>query len=492
LTTQPQRSLVLITVDCLRADHVGFLGYRGGTTPFLDSLAAQSWVFKNAVVAGTPTYYSFPAIMASRYPLAFGRDIVGLAPGESTLAATLRGAGYATAGFSAANPYLSRRFGYDQGFETFRDFLETEAAIPKKDSSAKNGTSLRSRVNIGLEKFCRSLGAGAIYDEAYFQYLQRAVAPPVSSLDTLRPFPSADLLVDQARSWLASSGQGPFFLWLHLMDPHSPYYPAQKSLALMGNARVTPSRARYLNAFWNRGNVGMKKLARHHEDILQLYDACIRWVDTQVERLAGVLRQFGRWENCVFALTADHGEEFLEHGGHYHAPTRLPEEITHVPVLLRAPGTRPRSAEAPFSLLHLAPTLLHALGAAAPESFQGKSYYSQMERGEDWEASAITECINGCTNPFQPANRIAPRLLAVRQRQYKLVVDFKEQRDRLFDLAVDAGECSPLPPDEARSIRRQLLQIARDHVESSHSHRDQRRRLSAWLQELKLGIVQSR
>jgi glucan phosphoethanolaminetransferase (alkaline phosphatase superfamily) len=65
-----QNSLILITIDCLRADHTGFLGYDKPTTPFLDSLARESFVFSHAVASGAPTYYSLPAILASRYPLA--------------------------------------------------------------------------------------------------------------------------------------------------------------------------------------------------------------------------------------------------------------------------------------------------------------------------------------------------------------------------------------------------------------------------------------
>ena len=74
---QGRPSLVLITVDCLRADHVGFMGYPRPTTPFLDTLANESVVVSTAIVAGAPTYYSFPAIFASRYPLDLGRDVVG-------------------------------------------------------------------------------------------------------------------------------------------------------------------------------------------------------------------------------------------------------------------------------------------------------------------------------------------------------------------------------------------------------------------------------
>src|SRR5438552_18963281 len=89
------RSLVLITIDCLRADHVGFLGYGRPTTPFLDSLAAESFVFSSAIAAGAPTYYSFPAIMASRPPLALGREVIGVATGEITLDSTIQAAGFA-------------------------------------------------------------------------------------------------------------------------------------------------------------------------------------------------------------------------------------------------------------------------------------------------------------------------------------------------------------------------------------------------------------
>src|SRR5215470_16803105 len=118
-----QKSVLLVTVDCLRADHVGFMGYKRPTTPFLDSLSAESFVLSTAITGGAPTYYSFPTILASRYPLALGRDQIGLAPGEASLATILKEAGYATAAFCAGNPYLSARFGYEQGFDVFEDFL---------------------------------------------------------------------------------------------------------------------------------------------------------------------------------------------------------------------------------------------------------------------------------------------------------------------------------------------------------------------------------
>ena len=92
---------------------------RGPTTPFLDFLAAESFAVPNAIVAGAPTYYSLPSVLASRYPLALGRDVLGIAPDEPTLASALKDAGYATAAFAAGNPYISSRFGYSRVLKHF-------------------------------------------------------------------------------------------------------------------------------------------------------------------------------------------------------------------------------------------------------------------------------------------------------------------------------------------------------------------------------------
>ena len=189
-----QKSIVLVTVDCLRADHVGFMGYGRPTTPFLDSLAAGSFVVPAAIVAGAPTYYSFPAILGSRHSLALGRDVLGLAPEESTLASVLKQAGYATAGISAANPYLSPQFGYDQGFDEFHDYLNDKPAPTSADVVTTAPNDWASRVNRKLQSMRPAMGPLKIlYDELYFRYCQHVT--PDQSVDDLRPYPTADRLV---------------------------------------------------------------------------------------------------------------------------------------------------------------------------------------------------------------------------------------------------------------------------------------------------------
>jgi arylsulfatase A-like enzyme len=485
-----QKSIVLVTVDCLRADHVGFMGYDRPTTPFLDSLAGESFVIPAAIVAGAPTYYSLPAILASRYPLALGRDVLGLGRDEPTLASVLKQAGYATAAFGAGNPYLSARFGYQQGFDTFRDFLP-EAGEPKPLANEKPnpvvGNGSASRLNRMLQNARARLGSlGAVYDELYFEYCQR-IAPAAESLDALRRFPAADVIVDSAGEWLSSIGDESCFLWLHLMDPHSPYCPKDEALALMGSQSIAPNRARYLNSFWNRSDVGARRFARHRDEVIALYDAGIRWVDEHVARLIASLRRSKRWDDCIFALTADHGEEFLDHGGRYHPPSNLMEELIHVPLLLRVPGSAKRDVgKSPFSLVHLAPTLLDAAKLPTPANVQGRSYWELLQRGESFDAVAISECVAGCTNPFHRENRMGPRVLSVRESRFKLVLHFDPAAEFLYDLEADPGEQAPLEPAAQKAVRRRLLEIAREHLRTSSEQRDGKARVRARLREVRL------
>jgi len=484
-----QKPIVLVTVDCLRADHVGFGGYQLPTTPFLDSIVAESFVFPAAIVAGAPTYYSFPAILASRYPLALGRDVLGLAPGEPSLASVLKQAGYATASFGAANPYISSRFGYEQGFDTFRDFLDGNTSTPlsKERITAASNAGWASRLNRRLERSRPSMGRfGLIYDELYFRYCQR-VTPVPNSLDTLRRFPAADVMVDAACQWLASLGEEPFFLWIHLMDPHAPYYPKGEAITLMGDAPVSPFRARYLNSFWNRSDLGPSRLARHRDEVVALYDAGVRWVDAQMSRLVETLRRSGKWSDCIFAFTADHGEEFLDHGERYHSPSRLMEELIRVPLLLRVPGcVKKEVTKAPFSMTNLAPTLLDAAQLPVPSAFWGNSYWPQIREGADYDAVAVSECIAGCTNPFRLQNRLGPRVLSIRETRYKLVLHFDPPAEHFYDLEADPGEQAPLAPGAQKAVRVRLLEIAREHLERSVGQRDVRARAQARLRELQL------
>ncbi|MGA7217812.1 MAG: sulfatase-like hydrolase/transferase, partial [Candidatus Sulfotelmatobacter sp.] len=442
-----------------------------------------------AIVAGVPTYYSLPAILASRYPLALGREVVGLAPGEKTLASALRQEEYATAFLGAGNPYISAQFGYDFGFDTFRDFVEGDylpTSNPEEPLTGRN--RWMGKVNGVLADASHKIPRiGAAYDELYFRYCQRRAAHS-ASFDSLRRFPSAEVIVDQARVWLISVRERPFFLWLHFMDPHSPYYPGEKALKNFGT-HISASRAQYLNAYWNRSDLSHSRLQSHQNEVLALYDSAIRGVDEQIARLVEILTDLRVWENCIFALTADHGEEFLEHDRRYHAPG-LTEELIHIPLIMRAPWAKKKKVCLnPFSLLHLAPTLLAAAELKIPAEFEGRNHWNHIQQGTPWSAPAISECIAGCTNPYRREQRRGARLVAVREERYKLILDFDSGCDHLFDLEADPKEQHPVPSSAGKPHRARLLEVARAHLKRSSAQKDSAASLRARLREVGTDIA---
>lgn len=484
-----QRSLVLVTVDCLRADRVGFGGYSRPLTPFLDSLAQSTIVFPDAIVGGAPTYFSFPAIMASRYPLALGRDVLGIAPGEETLASTLQETGYETAAFIAGNPYLTRRFGYDQGFRQFVDFLGAESQ-PYVTDSPRDGSARWSGVNRRLAQLSRgSKITASAYQELYFWYCQWRSSRSESSMDQLRRYPSADVLVDSAIEWLKGVLGRRFFLWIHLMDPHHPYYPPKEALQSLGITHIDAKRARFLNSFWNRFDVSPKRLQDYQNEVMTLYDAGVHWVDQQLSRLVDALAKSGRWDDTVFAVTADHGEEFLEHGHRYHSARGLSEELIRVPLLVHASEISARMTVAePFSLIHLAPTLLEAVGSEVPATFQGSGLWKEISTGGVLGLPAIVESGSGYTNYQPDACRVPSRLMTVRTTEYKLVLRFGESREDLYNLKHEPGERQPLPAGSHVEQRARLLQCAAQHLRSSREWRDAKLALRARVREIRQRI----
>jgi arylsulfatase A-like enzyme len=258
-----------------------------------------------------------------------------------------------------------------------------------------------------------------------------------------------------------------------------------EALSSLSSSPITARRACFLNSLWNRGDVGIKRQKRYREEILSLYDGGVYWVDKQISRLVQALQQSQRWDETVFILTADHGEEFLEHGARYHSTTSLPEQLVHVPLLLRSPKLGAHRLPGTFSLIHLAPTILDGVGVPVPGSFQGRSFWEQISAGNLPGEPAITECVEACNNPFRVEDRMRSRLLSVRDQRFKLVINFAGNKDCLYDLSNDPGERSPVPAGALTRERVRLLQIARLHLQEMSQNRNAELRVYARLRELR-------
>lgn len=304
-TRQPRReasrsatpNVVLITIDTLRADHLHCYGYSQVQTPSIDALARQSVRFTRAYTPVPLTLPAHTALMTGSYPLATGvHDFVRAKVPESapTLAGILHEHGYRTAAFVSAI-VLDSRFGLNAGFDTYFDRFQ--AANP-------DGSDLEAVKHRGDETMGLALG----------------------------------WLREHAGSTRGSSRR-PFFLWVHLFDPHRPYDAPE------------PYATRY----------------RTHP-----YDGEIAFDDAQVGRLEAALRGLGLWSGTVVVLAADHGEGLGEHGEEGHG-FFIYNSTLHVPLILHLPGVPPRVVSAGVSLVDVMPTLLQALQISLPDAVQGHS-----------------------------------------------------------------------------------------------------------------------
>lgn len=288
-------NVVVITIDTLRADHLACYGYKRIKTPNIDQLAKSGVRFSNAFTAVPITLPSHTALMTGQYPMATGvHDFSGnkLPPGSMTLARVLQSHGYSTAAF-IASAALDSRFGLNQGFDTYYDHF-----------------------NLGHSR------------EIHLDEMERR----------------GDKVVDLALKWLESHHQKPFFLWVHLYDPHAPYDPPEP----------------------------YARLYRTHP-----YDGEIAFADAQVGRLFGYLKQQHLYENSLIVLASDHGESLGEHGEKTHG-FFIYNATLHVALIVRIPGDPPRVVQQGVSLVDVMPAVLQALGIARPASVQGQSLLSLM------------------------------------------------------------------------------------------------------------------
>ncbi len=352
-------NLLLVTIDTLRADHVGCYGFAGAQTTTLDRLAREGTLIEDAVVAIPMTRPSHATLMTGRYPFEHGlRDNAQgpLSPGTPTLASVLRARGYDTAAFIGAYP-VSRPSGLDQGFATFDDPFGAVLSATTRDAR-----------------------------------IERRAAEVVSP----------------ALAWLGRPRAAPFFLWVHLFDPHAPYEPP------------APFAARFAK---------------------DPYDGEVAYADAQVGRLLAALDAAGRRRSTLVVVTSDHGEGLGDHGESEHM-LFVYDSTLRVPLVLSWPGVLPVGARVrgQFRSVDLMPTVLGLLGVPSP-AVSGASRAAELRKGTRLPDNAgYAESLYG-----QLHFGWAP-LRAVRAEGWKLI---DAPRPELFRLTEDPGERTSLADTRA-------------------------------------------
>ncbi len=349
-------NVLWIVMDTTRFDHLSAYGYGRETSPSLDRLAAEGVVFETAISQSSWTMPSHFEMVTSRYEA--GKETT-LAPGHRTAAEIFRHEGYAT-GAVLGNFSLGRRSGFSQGFETVRD----------------------GPVMIFFHKFIEKLPVVKLLIRSHL------LAPDVA----VRWFHRHTFLegvaarggdlTDRAISWLDGVGGRPFFLFINYMDPHDAYDPPEPFRSrfakgvdpIKGFVRWDPDADEPIDSNTFVRDRLPKMKAKDWQDLIDLYDGEIAYLDAQIGRLFDALRERGLYDDTVIVVTADHGELFGEHGLAYHFKALTEEEI-HVPLLMRFPSLLPAGERVatPVELNDILPTVVELTGVKNEAVLDGRS-----------------------------------------------------------------------------------------------------------------------
>ncbi len=321
------RNVLLIVIDTLRADHLSGYGYKRATSPHIDRLAARGVRFSQASAQYTSTSPSMATLLTGAYPST--HDMVSvrtlLPMPLTTLAESLAAGGFNTAAV-VSNPNLARAFQFDQGF--------------------------------------------AFYDEAYLVGRKQ----------------HGDTITDRATTWLRAHGRAPFFMYVHYLDPHSPYDPpAPFRDRFFGDGHSAQHAALRLTLRkYGKGQISedavIENGATDADRYVARYDEEIATVDHEVGRLLDLLDRESLSNDTLVILTADHGESLVEHEDYFNHGDFTYQTGAHVPLVLSLPGRLPagRVIDEAVELADLVPTVLQATGGAIPESVDGRSLWPLM------------------------------------------------------------------------------------------------------------------
>jgi choline-sulfatase len=391
-------NVLLITIDTLRADHLGAYGYRRKTSPTLDALAKDGTLFEQAYTFLPKTRGSFVMMMTGRRPSQNGYDkahpmVLGFNP---TLAGTLKEAGYATAAI-VDNPNLAAQHGYAKGFDRYRETMATE-----------------------------DLGRATEMDRT------RAIT-------------------EDARAFLARPPEKPFFLWLHYVNPHAPYEPPPPfdKAFVDAEAEQGPVLAP-VEGFHGGVPKAWAVPGRRLGYYVSQYDGEIAAADAEVGKVLDALAKGPAAARTMVIVTSDHGESLGEHDYYFDHGENLFDPCLRIPLIVRLPGAPAgRRSSALVSTLDLLPTVLDAVKVSYPADIAGHSLLPDVSRG----AAASRERL------FAQNDRNLSATFDARMKAVAAPLEKGGWRFSLYDRGTDPGErrdLAPSSPDGLRPLRREL------------------------------------
>jgi arylsulfatase A-like enzyme len=389
-------NVLLLTIDTLRADHLGLYGYTRNTSRHLDALAREATVFDYAYTYWPKTRGSFVAMLTGRRDAqtGYGKSHPVLLDFNPTLASVLQKAGYRTAAI-VDNGNVAAGHGYAKGFDTYRETWQEKALATEMDRT-------------------RAITEGGV------QFLREA--------------PRAQ----------------PFLLWLHYVNPHAPYTPPAPwdTTFLDEDAKAGP-RLPVVPGF--HGGIPKQWAVKGQERLgyyVAQYDGEIGVSDDQVGRVLEALRQAGQWERTLVVVTSDHGESLGEHGYYFDHGEDLFDPSLRVPLLVSLPGQRRGlRSQVLASTLDLVPTILDAVKVSYPPDLAGRSLLAATGGAEAGWDHLFARNDRNLTGSFD------------RRYKVVATPGEKATRVALFDRQVDPGETRDLARAQPAELQRQRREL---------------------------------
>ena len=429
------KRIFLISVDCLRADHVGCIG-GGNLTPNIDKIARDSLVFTRAFANGPGTSQSFPSILTSTYFLMHGGR--RLAPWVVTLAEALKAHGFKTVAFHS-NPFLSSVFGWNKGFDEFYDFMERA----RRPSTAFFITKAHERKPSKIiTNIAEALGITRI---KLIERMRRKLSYLLTKFEM--PYVEGKEINEHVIRWLKGWRGERLFLWVHYMDTHIPFAPPSSWL------RFFRSRE---EALMFNGMVNLRNPSDEENEVLmKLYKGEVRYVDYCIGELIDHLRDIGLLDDALMVILADHGEAFKEHGIFGHGYDILYNEVIHVPLLIH--GVEDHGYVKRFvELLDISPTILDLCGIRKPRTFLGNNLLRCETEKPIFSESAKPDPINLTYD----TSRIAISCIA---NGWKIIINQMKGSIELYNLMNDPKETHNLIKTEP-DIGSTLLDTVMKHL----------------------------
>jgi arylsulfatase A-like enzyme len=411
------RNAILISIDTLRPDHLGCYGHERPTSPTLDALAEDGVRFEDVTAAAPWTLPSHATMLTGLYPNHHGvkSHETRLAQEVVTLAEEFEQAGYQTYAVVNTHNMGALQFQLDQGFgEEFRYIIEVE----------EDRRSMK-----------------------------------------LKTFNSGDTIVSTAKQFLRGRDPDePFFLFLHFYDVHTDFTPrAEYRQQLVGPyagrmTGSTPQLVKFRNAGEQLSEADLRWLR-------EMYDAEIRQLDDLLGRFFGWLDDEGLYDETLFVITSDHGEEFQEHGSLLHGRTQY-QEVLGIPLLLSGPGIPAATViSTPVHGVDVTPTILGIMGLDSSMPRDG------LDLSPTWSDGALPQRLlygEADHNNLVAGQMVVDTRKMVREGDSKLLYDTHTERNELYDLAADPGERNDLAallPERVAELQARLQTFMAGSIE---------------------------